>query len=84
MNMFKLETGRLRRWQWRFIARCSDIPHPFSDWKPLQRQVLGKFEDKITEIEDRSQPDQMGMRYCRGILQKVRHNQLYLQASSFS
>jgi hypothetical protein len=54
------------------------MPHPFSDWKSLQRQVLWKFEGEITDIEDRPQPDQWD-EMPFGILQKERRNQLYLK-----
>jgi hypothetical protein len=56
----------------------SNMPHPFSDWKSLQRQVLGKFEGKITDIKDRPQPDRWD-EMLFGILQKERRNQLYLK-----
>ena len=36
--------------------RCN-LPHPFADGKPLQGEVLWELENKITDIEDRSQPD---------------------------
>ena len=29
-------------------------PHPFSDGKPLQCQILRELEDEISEIKDRS------------------------------
>ena len=34
----------------------SNLPHPFTDGEPLQSQALWKLEDKVTNIEDRSQP----------------------------
>ena len=33
-----------------------NLPHPFTNGEPLQSQVLRELENKITNIEDRSQP----------------------------
>ena len=32
-------------------------PHPFTDGEPLQGQALRELENKIANVEDRSQPD---------------------------
>jgi hypothetical protein len=52
MKMFKLEAYHFRRRS--SMQSLHNQPHPFSDGKPLQRQVLGELEDEISEIEDRS------------------------------
>ena len=52
MKMFKLKACRFRGRN--SNQSVHNQPHPFSDWKPLQRQILGELEGEISEIEDRS------------------------------
>ena len=33
-----------------------NIPHPFSNGKPLQGDILRIFEDEVADVEDRAQP----------------------------
>ena len=52
MNTFKLDTRHFSKWS--SVKNVWTQPHPFSDGKPLQRQILRKLEGEISEIEDRS------------------------------
>ena len=52
MNTFKLDTRHFSKWS--SVKNVWTQPHPFSDRKPLQRQILRELEGEISEIEDRS------------------------------
>jgi len=36
--------------------RQKGVPNPFSYWKALESEVLGKFESEIADVEDSSEP----------------------------
>jgi hypothetical protein len=54
IKMFRLEVYHVRLER---LEKVCKLPHPFSDGKLLQCQVLWKLEKEITKVEDRSQPD---------------------------
>ena len=51
MNTFKLDTRHFSKWS--SVKNVWTQPHPFSDGKPLQRQILWEQGAENSEREDR-------------------------------
>ena len=58
------------------MESVSNQPHPFSNGKPLQGQILRNLEGEISKIKDRSQPNPWELDTDPKL--RTRRNQLYL------
>ena len=54
IKMLKLDNKKLKCVD--VVELLLRIPHPFSHWKMLETEILGKLESQVTQVENRAEP----------------------------